>query len=222
MGPMTLLRLGTFGALSMAAVACTVDASTGPYYGAGGGGGTGQPCLTCDDAGDGGDAATVSAGSTTPSADPILGRVDDNVKMNASPGEGVGVFNEYDSGGQWHIWWTCDTNLTNENCPFDVKVSVATGAITNASSQSFGSGDTLTAPTPGAAAGAGDLEAKTTTTTGTQGIDFQTDPGATITLTATVGGLYNGKFLFWVENGKVNGGFQGSVTDPLLLVGASP
>jgi hypothetical protein len=221
MGPMTLLRLGTFGAFAMAVAACTVDATTGPYGGGGGGAGGSEPCLSCDDDA-GGDAATVSAGSTTPSKNPILGKIDDNVKMNASPGQGVGVFNEYDSGGKWHIWWTCDTNLTSESCPFDVKVSVAKGAITNATSDSFGTGDTLTAPTPGAAASSGGLEAKTTTTTGTQGIYFQTDPGATITLTATVGGLYNGKFLFWVEDGMVNGGYKGTVTDPLLLEGKSP
>jgi hypothetical protein len=51
---------------------------------------------------------------------------------------------------------------------------------------------------------------------------FDTDPGATITLTATVGGLYNGQFLFWVQGGQVNGGYTGTVTDPLMLVGATP
>jgi len=152
----------------------------------------------------------------------MLARVDDNVTMNASPGEGVGVFSEYDSGGHWHLWWTCDTLVTHESCPFDIKVSVDKGGITNASAEQFTSRDTLVTPTTPASGDEGGIEAKTRTTTGTSGVLFDTDPGATITLTASVGGHYNGKFLFWVQGGKVDDDFRGTVTDPLMLVGASP
>jgi hypothetical protein len=217
MGPATLLRLGTFSLLAVTLAACTASVSYSP--------GSTEVCLTCGDDAGTGDAGLVSGGSMTPSANPILATIDDNVKMNASPGEGVGVFNQYASGGHWQIWWTCDTNLTNLNCPFDVKIS-SKSPITNATAQSFNKTDSLStggsAGNVGASDEGGSLEAKTVTTNGVQGVDFDTDPGATLTLSATVGGLYNGKFLFWVEDGKVNGGFKGTVTDPLLLVGASP
>jgi hypothetical protein len=222
MGSVTVLRLGFFVALGIAAAACSAEVSYGTVGGGGGGGGgtCGEPCLTGTDAGS--DASRVSAGSTTPSKEPMLAHVDDNVKMNASPGQGVGVFTEYDAGGHWHVWWTCDTTLTSENCPFDVKISSEKSSITNATSESFSSEDRLTTPGSPTAGVSGGIEAKTTTTTGIQGVDFDTDPGATITLSATVGGLYNGQFLFWVQSGQVNGGYKGTVTDPLMLVGATP
>ncbi len=220
-----LVRLGLLAALAAAGVACTVETTTTEVGGGSGGGGyaggstPGSPCLGCDAGPPDGE---VSPGSPTPSAEPMLGMVDPNVKMSASPGEGVGVFTEYANGGHWTIWWTCDTNITSQTCPFDVKVSSAKSEITNAAAMGFSSSDSLVTPANPAAGTAGEIEAKTTTTTGVSSIMFDTTPGAKITLTATVGGLYNGKFLFWVQDGKVNGGYKGTVTDPLMLVGASP
>jgi hypothetical protein len=215
------IRAGLFAALTAAAVACSVETGSSIETAGGGSGPTGStPCLDCNDAG--AEAGTVSAGSPTPSPSPMLARVDDGVKMTASPGEGVGLFSEYDSGGRWHLWWTCDTNLTGESCPFDVRVTVEKGAITNAAPDQLTSTDTLTTPSTPGAGETGGIEVKTVTTKGSEGVFFDTDPGGKITLTATIGGLYNGKFLFWVEGGQVNGGFTGTVTDPLMLVGAAP
>ncbi len=137
--------------------------------------------------------------------------------MTAAPGQGVGVFTEYDSGGAWHIWWTCDSSVDTQNppCQFDVKVSVATGAIALPAAQGFQASDKLTiTPTQ--------LEATTLTSTSTDGLTFQTSPGATITLSATVGGQYDGRFIFFVEGGKVDDGFTGTVTDPIQLQGSTP
>lgn len=220
MGGATIaVRLILLSTLAAAAMACAVETTTGTEEfvsgGAGGGGGTTR--------GTGGAASTgKSSGSKTPSASPMLVRVDPDVTMNASPGQGVGVFAEYDRGGHWHLWWTCDTNVTGESCPFDVKVTVARGGITNAASEQFASTDTLVTPTTPAAGEAGAVEAKTQTTTGSPGMLFDTAPGATITVSATVGGLYSGAFLFWVQGGKIDDGFRGTLTDPLQLVGASP
>jgi len=153
-----------------------------------------------------------------PSAHPILAPIDTNQTMSAQPGQGVGVFTEYDSGGLWHIWWTCDSavDYSNPPCAFDVKVTAQTGAITAVSADSFGAGDGYTQTA------AASVEATSTVSTGLEGIHFQTAPGATITLDATVGGLHDGRFLFFVEGGKVDDGFTGTVTDPIMLVGATP
>jgi hypothetical protein len=209
-----LVRLGIFAGVAAASVACTFETSTG--YETGGGGPVPVPPDT------GTDAGTVYEGSPNPSAKPMLARVESNKTMNSTPGGGVGVFTEYDTGGHWHVWWTCDTNLSGETCPFDVKISVGTGAISNTTSEGFDATDILTTPTVPSAGKDGAIQAKTVTTTGVQGVLFDTDPGATITLSATIGGLYYGRFLFWVQSGNVNGGYAGAVTDPLLLVGVSP
>jgi hypothetical protein len=220
MGLVSAVRLGILGALSAAVAACSVQVSTGTPSGGGPYGGSGgPPDLSGEDSGP---PATVSAGSTTPSATPMLATVDTNVTMNASPGEGVGVFSEYDTGGHWHLWWTCDTDISNQSCPFDVTVSAVTGTITNASSDQFAPSDMLITPSTPASGESGEIEAKTVTTVASEGVLFDTDPGATITVTATIGGLYNGRFLFWVQGGKVDDGYRGTVSDPLMLVGASP
>jgi hypothetical protein len=212
MGLLTLLRLGALGALAAAAAACTVSTTDSPSWASGSAGGQVpvSGCAHCDDDG-GGPSSTV-----------LLATVDPNVTMTATPGQGIGVFTEYDSGGRWHIWWTCDTALTQELCAFDVKISVATGTITEASADRFSSSDTLATPSTPAPGPAGAIEALTTTTLNTEGVFFDTDPGATITLSATVGGVYSGQFLFWVQSGKINDGYTGAVTDPLKLKGASP
>ncbi len=200
------VRLGLAGALVVSAVACTVSTSAtdSPYWIESDGG-----ALEPDDAG--------AVGSTT-----LLATVDPNVTMNATPGQGVGIFTQYDTGGHWHIWWTCDTAITNELCAVHVKVTVATGAITGVSADHFAAGDTLTTPSTPASGAEGAILAQTTTTLTTQGVFFDTDPGATITLWGAIGGVYSGQFLFWVEAGKINDGYTGLVSDPLQLKGASP
>jgi hypothetical protein len=157
-------------------------------------------------------ATTTAANGPT---EPILVKVDPNVTMTATGGEGVGVFNEYKSGGHWHVWWTCDTTRTNQSCAFDVKVTPVSGELSNVRSDQFASTDTLT---DSAVA----LEAVTTTATNTEGVFFDAVAGAPITLEASVGGLKDGSFLFFVQDGQVNGGYTGQLTDPLMLEGATP
>ena len=146
---------------------------------------------------------------------PILVKVDPNVTMTATGGQGVGVFNEYKTGGHWHVWWTCDTSRTNQPCAFDVKVTPQSGELSNVRSDQFVSTDTLTD-------GAVSLEAVTTTGTNTEGIFFDAVAGVPITLEASGGGLKDGSFLFFVQDGQVNGGYTGQLTDPLMLEGATP
>src|SRR5690242_1712082 len=72
-------------------------------------------------------------GSTSPPGPtgPMLVDVDTDQTMNAVGGDGVGVFVEYAKGGHWHVWWTCDTNKTQESCDFAVTMTVAAGKIAN-------------------------------------------------------------------------------------------
>lgn len=204
----SLLKVGCLALLAPLAVACVVQADPGSRRGApisGGGPGPGAP------------AATDGNNDGSPSATPILVDVDTNGTMTAAPGQGVGVFTEYTAGGHWHIWWTCDTtvNPSDAVCPFDVKISVASGAITAAKTEQFERDDTLSTT-------ATQLVATTSTTTNLDGLLFDTDPGAVITLDVAVGGQHDSRILFFVQNNKVNGGFAGTLTDPLMLEGTTP
>jgi hypothetical protein len=178
-------------------------------------------------AGGGGGAPAGTGEVSNPSNPPMLVVVDTGQTLSAQGGQGVGVFTEYQAGGHWHVWWTCDTSVTGLDCSFDIQLSAmagtagdggaAPGNITNLTSE-FASSD---AHLTGSAA-TSDPEITTTTFTGVDGVRFDTAPGATITLTATVNGARNGAFLFFVQDGAVNGGYQGTLSDPLMLVPSSP
>lgn len=172
--------------------------------------------------------APIGSGSATPSPTspapaspaPMLAIVDTDQVMNADPGQGVGVFTEYAAGGKWHVWWTCDTAKSNQDCDFSIIATAASGNIANVDAAELQGGFVVT-PTPSR------VEARVKTTTQVHGITFTTNPGAVITLEATVGGLKEGpgpsrSFFFFVQDGKINGGFAGQLTNPLQLQGNKP
>lgn len=167
-----------------------------------------------------GSAAPSPTDPTAASPAPILVVVDTDQVMNADPGQGVGVFTEYGSGGKWHVWWTCDTVKSNQTCDVSVSATVATGTIANVDATALQEGSVAT-PNPSR------VEARVTTSTQVHGISFTTNPGAVLTLEATVGGLREGpgpnkSFFFFVQDGKINGGYAGRLTNPLQLQGNKP
>lgn len=44
--------------------------------------------------------------------------------LEAVPGEGVGVFVEYQTGGKWRIWTTCDTFTSKTVCSYEIFANV--------------------------------------------------------------------------------------------------
>jgi hypothetical protein len=145
----------------------------------------------------------------------MLVEVDTDQTMTAVGGDGVGVFIEYAKGGHWHVWWTCDTTRTQQSCEFSVSAAATSGNISNLDSAELAGGFT-TSPT------ASRVDAKSTTTSQVHGMRFDTDAGAIVTIDAAVGGLKDGAFLFFVQDGKVNGGFAGRLTNPLQVQGKTP
>ena len=205
--------VGTLGAsVAMAAfvTGCIVDTSSG----SGGGGGYASGSSS-------GGSGTASGSGSGGSVQPMLVDVDPNQTMNATAGDGVGVFVEYKTGGHWIVWWTCDTNKTGESCSFDNLVTVSKGTIANVGSMTPG-----VAPTGVTQNAAGAIEAQTNTTTGIDGVTFDT-PLTTgevpvITLDAKVNGQDNPTWLFFVQDGKINGGTTDLLTDPLMFEPTTP
>jgi len=170
--------------------------------------------------GTGSTSAPQPPSSTPTSPSPMLASVDTDQVMNADPGQGVGIFTEYGAGGKWHIWWTCDTAISQQQCDVSLTATAATGTIGALNSDQL-QGGTVATPDPAR------VEAHVTTTTQVHGITFTTTPGAVVTLEASVGGLTEGpgpnhSFFFFVQNGKINGGYTGLLTNPLQLQGTKP
>jgi hypothetical protein len=146
---------------------------------------------------------------------PMVVDIDADKTMNATGGDGVGVFIEYKSGpanGTWHIWWTCDTTRTRESCAFTVRAALASGVISNPRGDQLLSADSLALGADGA------VTATSTVSTNVAGMYFDAPANVRVTVDATLRGVpKTGDYLFFVQNGQVNGGYQGTLTNPLIL-----
>jgi hypothetical protein len=220
-----------FAASSASLAACVQDG--GYSESIGGDGFYGGGSTSTDGYDDGG-----ITGDGAPSSTPMLAKIDPNGTMKQTPGQGIGVFTQYAPGGHWYVWWTCDTNLSDDTCPYTIDLSVAHGDITNATSEGFAPTDDLSGGgTDGGGTDGGgtdadggtpqipgspSITAQTLTTTTVQGVRFDTEPGAIVTLSAALNGEYSGSFLFFVQDDRVNGGYTGPLTDPLEFQSTSP
>lgn len=184
----------TFALLS---AACVIDASSsdgGSSRGSGYGG------------------STTTPPSKTATGSPVLVEVDTNAKLEADPGDGVGVFAEYTTGGKWHVFWACDTSQTGRDCDYQVKVRPTTGKLSNV----LDDGGKAVATT------GGEISLRRTISTKNDGIRFDGDPGGIITLEVTLDGKSDGVLFFFVQSGKLNGGYEGNLTNPIKLQGKTP
>jgi hypothetical protein len=198
-----LAAFSSFLVLVSCATACYVESDPGPSRRSSG--------VPVDDAppSAGGAPSTSSSSGGAAAPSPVLVEVDTDQTLNADPGQGVGVFVEYRQGGGWHVWWTCDTQKSRRSCAFTVEASVSSSFF-------------LSRPYASAAAVGDTLRVSTTTASEIHGVTFQTSAGAVLTLTAKVDNVADGSFVFFVQDGKVNGGYTGKLTNPVQFVGKTP
>jgi|CZKU01.1.fsa_nt_gi hypothetical protein len=194
--------LGTLAAATVAAllVGCVVDST--PSSGPGGAGGT-YPV--------GGSSSSGGAGSQ-----PILADIDTNGMLIATPGQGIGVYVTYETGGHWTISWTCDTAATNLSCNFvvDATVSATSGPIQNLAGIERSAANSLTEENTNQ-----QVEAITTTTTGLDTMTFDTTPGVIVTVSVALNAPVS---FFFVQDNQVNGGYTGALTNPLMFQPTTP
>lgn len=150
--------------------------------------------------------STSQPAPTAPTqVDPMLVKLDTDRTMSAVGGDGVGIFVEYKTGGHWKVWLACDTNITGDACQMSVSA---------------------TAPGLAEVTGAKTTTLKKTTVVAKDLVefDFDADPGAAATITGTVSGVAatDGSYFFFVQDGKVNGGFEGKLTNPLVFQPSAP
>jgi hypothetical protein len=148
-------------------------------------------------------------------AQPLVAVVDTDRVLSASPGQGVGIFTEYASGGQWHIWWTCDTAVTGKPCDFAVHAAVTGGEISDIESEGLG-GQAVVREN------AQEVSAAAVTTSAVAGLTFSAPPGKAIELGALLNGVPDGDIFFFAQDGAVNGGYPGPLSDPVTFVPSEP
>lgn len=138
-----------------------------------------------------------------PDPDPSVAQVpvDEGATMDATPGDGVGVFVEYQGEGDWRVWTTCDSNVTGYECAFDVYLS----------------GTSLRVAGTQGLEGLDDIDESGDEVHLRFDTDFDTD-GVFITTSSAlraevyVDGTPDVRFVFWVEDGQI---LQGAPSNPV-------
>jgi hypothetical protein len=133
--------------------------------------------------------------------------VDVGSAPRASSGNGAGVFIGYRGSGQWDVSWTCDTNISNEGCVFDLSIRGQSLAIASEVPTTAVTSATTTK-----------IVTHTLTATETDSISLTTTPGQPITVSARFNGVAQPSLVFYIANNTA----VAAVADPLLLTPASP
>lgn len=150
--------------------------------------------------------------------------IDTGEQLALEPGAGVGVGVEYAGDGQWRLATVCDTALSDESCVFDLLVSsdASDDGITAFEGVDLEPGDAVLAPDPFA------LQLEWVTEDDEDALEFRTEPGATVRLSAL---LYDPivdsafdwsddpRIISWVGGGAVH---RGAPSNPVDLTPDRP
>lgn len=143
-----------------------------------------------------------------PPAEPMLVNIDTGVALSATPGDGVGVFVEYYTGGTYFIWTTCDTNFSNAVCPIDVYMSVDTASTISGFTASDLEGNDFVNVDDAA----GTIDLHVDTASDTDGVEITTTPGAILRLEVQIDGVSQPRFVYWSGDGVLH---EGAPTSPV-------
>ena len=135
--------------------------------------------------------------------------------LNAAPGDGVGIFAEYATGGHWHVWTTCDTNKSKLACDFEAFAIPEKGAkISNVqAAEMLESGDVAEKLADGSA------HLSVSTSTELDGMTFDATPGAVVELEVYFNGAPDARVVFWYGNETLH---TGAPTDPVDFLPDAP
>jgi hypothetical protein len=140
--------------------------------------------------------------------------VDADATLTLDPGNGVGLFVEYQSGGHWSLLTTCDTLVSKRACAFDVAINALDGGMFgNVQAQNPGPNDSVSV------AGHSSIQMSTDTSLEASGATFDATPGATIRVEAHLDGADARQFVFAVSGGKV---VKGVLTNPVTFTPSAP
>ena len=150
-----------------------------------------------------------------PSTDPAQESIDTDALIAVTPGKGAGLFVQYAAGGQWDVFTSCDTDITDRPCAFDVIISADPSvALSNPQKHDFEPVDTLTLETDGS------MHLVTGTAGKLDGLSFTADPGAAIRVDMLLDGAAQPDYVHWISGGVYQD--QGTTTNPADFVPTSP
>lgn len=169
--------------------------------------------ISCVDYGNdhlGGGAAPYDGGAQAKVAQ---ADIDAGEQIDVTPGEGAGVFIEYETGGTWHLFASCDTKVSNTQCEWDVVATVAAGEqIDSFSGDDLETNDAIIPIDEG-------IRLIATTGLDLDGFYFDAPPGSTVRFDVFLDGGPVPRFVNWVGGGALN---RGAPTNPIDLEPSAP
>lgn len=154
--------------------------------------------------------------SEDPEPEPIVPSyaIQSDMVFEAKPGEGVGIFVEYQTGGKWHIFTTCDTFTSKQVCSFDIFAGGRTAedlkAYATEETEGFDEVKDL---------GDGTLELIADTDSDTDGLVVEMNPGSPLRLEVYLDGQSAEKFVYWISDDTVHAGVP---DNPVQFVPVKP
>ncbi len=121
------------------------------------------------------------------------------------PGRGAGIFVEAAADGRWRVFTTCDTDLSDYACGWEVYLRGEGVTLTGTSE--LEDDDVLDFET-------GAIDGYLVTDFDVDVIDFEATPGAIVELTTLLDGVAAHTFIYWVGDGVQN---EGAPTDPIAF-----
>ena len=166
-------------------------------------------------------APQVDVGETSARSSPALGRsdvavvtIDAGATLSLDPGQSAGIFVQYAEGGHWNLSTTCDTRTSGQSCAFDVVISPAPGAsFSGVQGQGLSRDDAFELRSDGT------VRLVTSTSYGTNGISFDSDPGAIVEIDARLDGTDAPSFVNIMSDGAAAAGVP---TNPVDLSPSVP
>lgn len=150
-----------------------------------------------------------------PDTQPELLSIDTDRIVDAAPGEGVGVFVEYATGGLWRVWTSCDTNYSGQACQFDVCVSIVDGEsdVRLAEGEELEGEDRIELFSDGWTCISAETDADY------DGLIFDTDPGEVVRFEVQLDGVLESRYVYWVGDDVLH---AGAPTNPVDFVPSVP
>jgi hypothetical protein len=147
-----------------------------------------------------------------PVEEPVLSATIDTgaTLADIEPGRGAGAFIEYESGGRWHVYTACDTELSNIGCEWDIVVTIGEGnQLSELESDQLESSDYLDWES------ARSVRMITSTTYDFDGFWVNGTVGAPLRVDVYLDRRPAPKYIYWVGDGALH---RGAPSNPIDLI----
>ncbi len=144
----------------------------------------------------------------------IVAEIDTGATLSQQPGVGAGAFVEYLGDGDWHVFTTCDTEISRYDCRWDIVATVAEGVYIDSVR-----GEELEIDDDVFSSEGYDAQFVGYTALDYDHMYFHTDPGETVRFEAYLDDIRDPRFIYWIGKGAIH---DGAPSNPVDLTPSTP